>query len=78
LDEIDSGLDIDALKQICMILKSEVRSSLLVITHNSKIIDLLNPDFVHIFFDGKIQKTGGAELANLLDQNGYNFLYNLY
>lgn len=73
LDEIDSGLDIDALKQICMILKSEVRSSLLVITHNSKIIDLLNPDFVHIFFDGKIQKTGGAELANLLDQNGYNF-----
>lgn len=73
LDEIDSGLDIDALKQICMILKSEIRSSLLVITHNSKIIDLLNPDFVHIFFDGKIQKTGGAELANLLDQNGYNF-----
>lgn len=72
LDEIDSGLDIDALKQICMILKSEIKSSLLVITHNSKIIDLLNPDFVHIFFEGKIQKTGGPELGKLLDQSGYN------
>ncbi len=73
LDELDSGLDIDALKQICNLLKSEKNLSLLVITHYPRIIELLNPHFVHIFFEGKIQKTGNVELVKELDENGYDF-----
>jgi Fe-S cluster assembly ATP-binding protein len=73
LDEIDSGLDIDALKKICQILKNEKNLSLLVITHYPKIIELLKPNFIHIFFDGKIQKTGGVELVTTVEKKGYDF-----
>jgi len=74
LDEIDSGLDIDAIKIICegIINNLEKTSSLIVITHYPKILNYLKPDFVHIMIDGKIIKTGNIELVNLLEEKGYD------
>ena len=74
LDEIDSGLDIDAIKIICDgILKNlKEDSSLIIITHYPKILTYLKPDFVHIMIDGQIIKTGNLELVTLLEEKGYD------
>jgi Fe-S cluster assembly ATP-binding protein len=74
LDEIDSGLDIDAIKVICegILNNIEKDSSLIIITHYPKILSYLKPDFVHIMMDGKIIKTGNLELVNLLEEKGYD------
>ena len=73
LDEIDSGLDIDALKIICDEIKQNrvKKSSLLVITHYPRILNYLEPNYVHIMVDGKIIKTGNLELAELIENIGY-------
>ena len=73
LDEIDSGLDIDAIKIICegIITNLNKNSSLLLITHYPKILSYLKPDFIHIMIDGKIIKTGGTELVQILEESGY-------
>jgi Fe-S cluster assembly ATP-binding protein len=73
LDEIDSGLDVDALKIICEgITKNlEKDSSLIVITHYPRILDYLKPNKVHIMRDGKIIKTGNTELVEQLEKDGY-------
>jgi Fe-S cluster assembly ATP-binding protein len=73
LDEIDSGLDIDALKIICDAIneKKTKGSSLIVITHYPRILKYLKPTFVHIMINGKIIKTGNIELVNYLEQEGY-------
>jgi Fe-S cluster assembly ATP-binding protein len=73
LDEIDSGLDIDALKIICEVLKNYLpeESSLLIITHSSKMLDYIHPDFVHILLNGKIERTGNIELVKTLEVKGY-------
>lgn len=73
LDEIDSGLDIDALKVVSRGV-NEMRSSefgTLMITHYQRLLDYIVPDFVHVMMDGKIVKTGGAELAKKLESEGY-------
>jgi len=74
LDEIDSGLDIDAIKIICegIINNLEKDASLIVITHYPKILTYLKPNFVHIMMDGKIIKTGNLDLVNLLEEKGYD------
>ena len=74
LDEIDSGLDIDALKIICDIINENLNknSSLIVITHYPKILQYLKPTFVHIMIQGKIVKTGGVELIEQLEKEGYS------
>ena len=74
LDEIDSGLDVDAIKIICegIVNNLESNSSLLVITHYPKILTYLKPDFIHIMIDGKIIKTGGFELVEILEEVGYD------
>ena len=74
LDEIDSGLDVDAIKIICEAIVNNLskHSSLLVITHYPKILNYLKPDFIHIMIDGKIIKTGGMELVNILEEIGYD------
>jgi Fe-S cluster assembly ATP-binding protein len=76
LDEIDSGLDIDALKIVAegvnQLATSETAS--IVITHYQRLLNYIEPDFVHIFFDGKIVTTGGKELALELEASGYDFL----
>lgn len=77
-DETDSGLDIDSLKVVCDCLNEEKakdsEKSFLLITHYKRILDFIKPDFVHILKDGKIVKTGSVELANTLEEQGYDGL----
>jgi len=73
LDETDSGLDIDALKAVAEGV-NKLRSpekSFLIITHYQRLLDYIKPDVVHVLAHGKIQKTGGAELALELEEKGY-------
>ena len=72
LDEIDSGLDIDAIKIICDGIVNNLAkdSSLIVITHYPKILNYLKPTHVHIMIDGKIVKTGNLELIDYLEKEG--------
>jgi Fe-S cluster assembly ATP-binding protein len=74
LDEIDSGLDIDALKIICdsIINNLSKGSSLVVITHYPRMLTYLKPTHVHIMMDGKIIQTGNGELVELLEKEGYD------
>jgi len=76
LDETDSGLDIDALKTISMGINNFMDSSkaILLITHYQRLLDYIKPDYVHVFQDGKIIKTGSAELAKELESKGYEWL----
>ena len=76
LDEIDSGLDVDAIKIICEGIRKnrEINSSLIVITHYPRILNYLIPNFVHIMIDGKIVKSGNMELVNYLEEKGYEEL----
>ncbi|MEM4255517.1 MAG: Fe-S cluster assembly ATPase SufC [Candidatus Norongarragalinales archaeon] len=72
LDEIDSGLDIDALKTVAKAVKSQAgETGMVVITHYQRILKHLNPDFVHVMVDGRIVKSGGRELAAELEEKGY-------
>ncbi|NOQ34944.1 MAG: Fe-S cluster assembly ATPase SufC [Methylococcaceae bacterium] len=76
LDETDSGLDIDALKIVAHgvnSLRSENRA-FVMITHYQRLLDYIKPDFVHVLADGKIVKSGGAELALELEEKGYSWL----
>jgi len=73
LDEIDSGLDIDALKTVAEgvnAMRSPDRS-IIIVTHYQRLLNFIPPDFVHIFSDGKIVETGGIELAERLESEGY-------
>ena len=73
LDETDSGLDVDAMKLVAdgvNALRDEGRG-FLVITHYQRLLDHIQPDYVHIMADGKIVKTGGPELALEVENNGY-------
>lgn len=73
LDEIDSGLDIDALKVVSKgvnAMRGE-NFAAMIITHYQRLLDYITPDFVHILMDGKIVKTGDAELAKRLEREGY-------
>ncbi len=73
LDEIDSGLDIDALKAVSEGINrmKNGERTFLVITHYSRILDYINPDYIHVLQDGKIIKTGGPELVKTLEAEGY-------
>lgn len=74
LDEIDSGLDIDAVKQVAEAVE-EMRSpnlGVLIITHYSRILRYMTPDRIHVMIDGKIVDSGGAELAEELEKGGYD------
>ncbi len=76
LDETDSGLDIDALKVVAdgvNALRSADRG-MLVITHYKRLLEYIRPDAVHIMADGRIAKSGGAELADQLEEQGYDAL----
>jgi Fe-S cluster assembly ATP-binding protein len=76
LDETDSGLDIDALRVVAEgvnALRSE-KHSVLVITHYQRLLRYLVPDFVHVLADGRIVKSGGKELAEELEQKGYEWI----
>jgi Fe-S cluster assembly ATP-binding protein len=77
LDEIDSGLDIDALRLVSEGINkliNEDHLSLLLITHYQRILDYIKPQFVHIMVDGRVVKSGGYELAQQLDKMGYEWV----
>jgi len=73
LDEIDSGLDIDALKLVAKGVNSlrDEKRSFLMITHYKRLLEYIKPDFIHIIVDGKIVKTGDASLVEILETEGY-------
>lgn len=74
LDETDSGLDVDAVKTVSRGIKTfqqDTERSLLIITHNSKILEYLNIDYVHIIINGTIVKTGDASLIKTINEQGY-------
>ena len=73
LDETDSGLDVDAVRTVSRgieMYKNE-ENAVLIITHNTRILENLKVDYVHILVDGKIVKTGDASLAQEIEENGY-------
>lgn len=76
LDETDSGLDIDALKIISNGINKFMNpnKSIILITHYQRLLDYIKPDYVHVMQDGKIIKTGSAELAKELESKGYEWL----
>ncbi|WP_435063081.1 ABC transporter ATP-binding protein [Halobaculum sp. EA56] len=77
LDEIDSGLDIDRLQDVSEginALRDEQGTGILQITHYQRILDYVEPDHVHVMLDGKIAKSGGAELAEELEDEGYDWV----
>jgi len=76
LDEIDSGLDIDALKIVANGV-NELKSpelGVLVITHYQRLLNYIKPDFVHVMMQGRIVKSGGSELAERLEAEGYDWI----
>ena len=76
LDEIDSGLDIDAIKIICEEINQnlEKNASLIIITHYPRILNYLKPTHVHIMMEGKIIKSGHMELVDYIEKKGYQDL----
>ncbi len=73
LDETDSGLDVDAIKTVSkgiQMFKTK-KNAVLIITHNTKILNSLDVDYVHVLVDGKIVKTGSADLAKEIEEKGY-------
>ncbi len=73
LDEIDSGLDIDALRAVSEGINAmkDGRRTFLVITHYSRILDYIEPDYIHVLKNGRIVHTGGPELVARLEEEGY-------
>jgi Fe-S cluster assembly ATP-binding protein len=77
LDETDSGLDIDALRVVGDGINRIMRApdkAVLLITHYQRLLDYVKPDFVHVLADGRIVRSGGAELAHELEREGYGAL----
>ena len=79
LDETDSGLDVDAIRTVSKgieMFKTD-ENAVLIITHNTKILHSLKPDYVHVLVDGRIVKTGNADLAKEIEENGYEQYKNM-
>ena len=77
LDETDSGLDVDALRIVSSGVSrvaEEGQTGLLLITHYTRILRYIKPQFVHVMFDGRIVEEGGPELAQILEDKGYEHL----
>ena len=76
LDETDSGLDIDALKIISKGINNFMNKNkaIILITHYQRLLDYVKPDYIHVMQDGKIIKTGNAQLAEELEKKGYEWL----
>ena len=76
LDEIDSGLDIDAMKVVADGVNSlrDKERGILLVTHYQRLLDYIVPDHVHVLVDGRIAKSGGAELALELESRGYDWV----
>jgi Fe-S cluster assembly ATP-binding protein len=74
LDELDSGLDVDALERVSARVEAATNEDglgILVITHYARLLNVLKPDFVHVLANGRVAASGGPELANELEETGY-------
>ena len=81
LDELDSGLDVDALHIVARAInnmRKEYPLSLIVVSHYERFYELIEPQFVHVLVDGKIVTEGDAELARRIDREGYDWIYKEY
>lgn len=80
-DELDSGLDVDSLKVVCdnvnSYLSENPDTSVLLITHYTRILEYIHPEFVHMMKDGKIIQSGDYELAKKIEKYGYNESFDL-
>jgi Fe-S cluster assembly ATP-binding protein len=76
LDETDSGLDVDALRTVAEGVNALAGPNLgiLIITHYNRILNYIRPDMVHVLIDGQIVRSGGADLANEIEERGYDWL----
>ena len=76
LDETDSGLDLDALKIVANGVNKlkDKKNGFIVITHYQRLLEYIIPDYVHVLFEGKIVKSGSKELANQLEEKGYDWI----
>ena len=75
LDEIDSGLDVDAIQIVANVIKKEqANRGFVIVSHYAKLYDLINIDRVHILIDGKLAKTGDKSLIKKIDNEGYEWL----
>ncbi|WP_337019554.1 Fe-S cluster assembly ATPase SufC [Oceanobacillus massiliensis] len=76
LDEIDSGLDIDALKVVSKGINKmrDDNFGCLIITHYQRLLNYITPDFVHVMMQGRVVKSGGPELAKRLEEEGYEWI----
>ena len=78
LDEVDSGLDVDSLRIVCENINKykleNPKTSILIITHYTRILEYIKPDYVHMMVGGKIVKTGNYDFAFEIEKNGYNEL----
>lgn len=78
LDEIDSGLDVDALKIVAQAILDQIKTqqmSLLVVSHYERFYQLIRPTHAHVLIDGKIVKSGDIDLVMKIDTEGYDWLY---
>ena len=75
LDEIDSGLDVDALKVVSKAISraKENGAGIIIITHYQRILDYIKPDFVHVLINGRIAESGKGDLAKLIEERGYEY-----
>lgn len=81
LDEVDSGLDVDALRIVASAinnLQEETKMSLIIVSHYERFYELIVPQFTHVLVDGKIILEGDATLAQKIDQEGYDWIYKEY
>ncbi len=76
LDEIDSGLDIDALQMVAKGVNSlrNSKRAILLITHYQRLLNYIHPDFVHVLIDGRIAVSGDLSIAYELEKKGYGWL----
>lgn len=77
LDEIDSGVDLDAQKIIAnaiLFMKEQLHTSFLIVTHYPRLIQLLQPNKIHLIIEGRIERSGGADLVSSLETEGYHWL----
>ncbi len=76
MDETDSGLDIDAVRKVAEVVSNMAgpEMGILLITHYQRILEYIKPQFVHVMVDGRIFRSGGPELARLLEERGYSWV----
>jgi Fe-S cluster assembly ATP-binding protein len=76
MDETDSGLDIDAIRKVAEVVAHMAgpEMGVLLITHYQRILDYIKPQFVHVMVNGRIFRSGGPELAKILEERGYSWV----